>query len=171
MILKAGGVIVVFAACVAAGLMKSASLEKRVRELEAFLSALSLISNEIRYFATPTEDIIEKLDSSKEFKNLYIFNYCKNNFKTSRDFSRAWSDALLQSKQKLSLDDGDYEALTFFGSIFGTTDTEGQMANCERYKNLLQQRLDCAREDKSKRGRMYTSFGVLAGVFFAVIFL
>lgn len=171
MILKAGGVIAVFAVCVAAGLMKSASLEKRVRELEAFLSALSRISNEIRYFAAPTEDIIEKLDCSKEFKNLYVFAYCKENFKTTRDFSKAWSDALEKSKPKLSLDDGDYEALTFFGSILGTTDAEGQMANCERYKNLLEQRLNCAREDKSKRGRMYASFGVLAGVFFAVIFL
>lgn len=171
MILKAGGVIAVFAVCVAAGLMKSASLEKRVRELEAFLSALSRISNEIRYFATPTEDIIAKLDASKEFKNLFVFAYCKNDFEATRNFSKSWSDALKKSKQKLSLEDGDFEALGFFGNILGTTDAEGQMANCERYKNLLEQRLSCAREDKSKRGRMYTSFGVLAGVFFAVIFL
>lgn len=171
MILKAGGVVAVFTVCAAAGLIKSASLEKRVRELEAFLSALSRISNEIRYFKAPTEDIIEKLDASNEFKNLYVFAYCKKDFEATRNFSKAWSCALEKSRQKLSLDDGDFEALGFFGSMIGTTDAQGQTANCERYKNLLEQRLCCAREEKSKRGRMYTSFGVLAGVFFAVIFL
>jgi stage III sporulation protein AB len=170
MIIKLSGIIAVFVVCVAAGFMKSASLAKRVRELEAFLSALSLISTEIRYFASPTDDIIAKLDSANEYKQLHVFGVCKENLENTRDFAKVWADALEKSKPYLSLDKGDFESLIWFGSMFGTTDMQGQIANCERYCGLLQQRLDSARDDKSKRGRMYTSLGVLAGVFFAVIF-
>lgn len=171
MILKVGGIIVVFAACVAAGLMKTASLAKRVRELQTFLNALSMISDEIRFFATPTNEIISKLDNAEGYKQLRIFAFCRENLKHTRDFSKAWGDALASAKPFLSLDDGDIEALSWFGSVFGTTDAQGQTANCERYYNLLQQRLECARDDKEKRGKMFTSLGVLAGAFFAVMFL
>ncbi len=170
MIFKLFGIIAIFGVCVTAGFMKTASLSKRVRELEAFLSALSLISTEIRYFASPTDDIIAKLDSANEYKQLRVFGICRKKLENTRDFGKAWVDALDESKSYLSLDNGDYEALKWFGSLFGTTDTDGQLANCERYCGLLQQRITSAREDKSKRGKMYTSLGVLAGVFFAVIF-
>ncbi len=168
--IKIGGIIAIFTVCVAAGLLKSYSLSKRVRELEAFLSALSQISTEIRYFAYPTDVIISKLDSSAEYKRLKVFGFCKTNLAQTRDFSRAWKDAITQSKPFLSLDKSDIEALNSFGDTFGTTDAEGQMANCERYCELLKQRLESSREDKAKRGRMYSSLGVLSGVFFALIF-
>jgi stage III sporulation protein AB len=170
MIFRISGIVAVFVVCVAAGFMKSASLAKRVHDLEAFLSALTLISAEIRYFASPTDDIIAKLNSASEYKQLHVFELCRENLEYTRDFAKAWALALEKSKPYLSLDKGDFDTLTWFGSLFGTTDMQGQIANCERYCGLLEQRLDIAREDKAKRGRMYTSLGVLAGVFFAVLF-
>ena len=169
MIVKAGGIIAVFIVCVATGFIKSYSLSKRVRELESFLSALSLISTEIRYFASPTDVIISKLAFANEYVKLRVFEFCKANLEQTRDFTSAWGGAIDKAKPFLSLDKDDIEALTGFGGTFGTTDTQGQLANCERYSELLRQRLESAREDKTKRGRMYSSLGVLAGVFFALI--
>lgn len=168
--IKICGLTAIFIACVAAGLIKSNSLSKRVRELEAFLSAFSQISTEIRYFASPTNIIISKLDSFSEYKNLRIFGPCKENLAQTHDFSHAWCCAIDQAIPYLSLKKSDIETIKGFGSTFGTTDAEGQIANCERYCELLRQRLENAREDKIKRGRMYTSLGVLAGVFFVVFF-
>ena len=169
MIIKTGGIIAVFIVCVATGFLKSFSLSKRVRELDAFSGAMSLISTEIRYFASPTDVIISKLAFANDYAKLRVFELCKANLEQTREFTTAWRGAIEKAKPFLSLDRDDIEALISFGDTFGTTDAQGQMANCERYCELLRQRLESAREDKSKRGRMYSSLGVLTGVFFALI--
>ena len=47
-------------------------------------------------------------------------------------------------------------------------DTDGQLSMLEMSKSLLQSRLEQAREDYSKKGRMYRSTGVLLGIGAAV---
>lgn len=131
---------------------------------------MSLISTEIRYFASPTDSIIAKVAASSEYTRLRVFQFCRANLEQTRDFEKAWSDAIASAEPLLSLNKGDIEALKDFGGTFGTTDAEGQIANCERYCELLRQRLGSAREDRAKRGRMYSSLGVLSGVFFALVF-
>ena len=167
---KLCGIAAVFIACSAAGLMKSRSLSKRVHELESFLSALSLISTEIRYFASPTDTIMKKLAKSSEYAKLKVFEYCAENLEQIRDFPKAWNDAIGMAKPYLSLENDDIKALKDYGASFGTTDADGQAANCERYSELLRQRLESAKEDKAKRGRMFSSLGVLCGIFFAFVF-
>ena len=170
MILKVAGLVAIFIACSAWGLFKSSGLSKRVRQLELFVGTLGLISTEIRYFASPTDVIVGKIDALGEYKELRVFGICKMKLPKLRDFSRAWEDALNEAKQYLSLADSDYEALLWFGKVLGTTDVEGEIANCEHYGALLRQRLELAREDKKKRGKMYSSLGVLTGLFFLVLF-
>jgi stage III sporulation protein AB len=160
----------VFIVCTAAGLYKSAVLSKRVRQLEAFVGAINLISTEIRYFASPVEDIMQKVNALEEYAQLLVFGICKKNLLKLRDFPKAWEFSLIEAKPKLALNAGDFETLLWFGKLLGTTDLEGQTANCERYGKLLEQRLIHAKDDMLKRGKMYSSLGVLAGVFIIVIF-
>lgn len=152
-----------------AGLLKSAQFTKRVRQLEGFIGALQSISTEIRYLSAPLEDIMAKCDALPEFKELRVFGRCRELFLREHDFPSAWEQALREAKPDLALDPGDHEALLWFGKVLGTTDVEGQTANCERFGELLGQRLQRAREDQAKHGKMYTSLGVLAGVFFVVL--
>ncbi|HEX3027601.1 MAG TPA: stage III sporulation protein AB, partial [Clostridia bacterium] len=167
--IKAVGLILMFLVCTAGGAFKSLDLSKRVRQLESFMGAITLISTEIRYFASPTDVIMGKIGALDEYKELRVFGLCRKNLDQYRDFPKAWEQSIEQSKPYLSLNDSDYETLLWFGKVLGTTDVEGETANCERYKNLLGQRLQRAREDQRKRGRMYTSLGVLAGVFIVVL--
>ncbi|ADU26751.1 Sporulation stage III protein AB [Ethanoligenens harbinense YUAN-3] len=158
-----------FGVCTTAGLLKSASFSKRVRQLEGFTGALDSIATEIRYFAAPLEDIMAKCDALPEYGELRVFGLCRKIFMEERDFPAAWEKALGQAKPSLALDAGDHEALSWFGRVLGTTDVDGQTANCARYGELLRQRLERAREDRARRGKMYTSLGVLAGIFLVVI--
>lgn len=169
MLAKIIGMIAVFLVCSAAGLLKSSELSKRVRELEAFKGAIDLIATEIRYFASPVDVIMTKINALDEYKALKVFGICENKLSTTRDFRRAWEDSIEEAKNQLSLNKGDYEVLLWFGSMFGTTDIDGQTANCRRYGEMLSERLDRARDDKSKRGKMYSSLGILTGAFFIVI--
>lgn len=160
---------VLFGVCTTAGLLKSAMFSKRVRQLEGFVGALDAISTEIRYLAAPLEDIMAKCDALPEYQELRVFGLCREIFLKERDFPAAWEQALKKAKPELALDAGDCEALTWFGRVLGTTDVDGQTANCVRYGELLRQRLERAREDRAKHGKMYTSLGVLAGVFLVVL--
>jgi stage III sporulation protein AB len=169
MFAKIMGMIAIFLVCSAVGLLKSSELSKRVRQLEALKGAINLISTEIRYFASPVDVIMNKLNALEEYKELRIFGLCENNLATMRDFAKAWAASIEQAKPQLALNKGDYEALLWFGTMLGATDIEGQTSNCERYSEMLSQRLIRAREDKAKRGKMYSSLGILTGVFFIVI--
>lgn len=163
------GLAVLFGVCTTAGLLKSAAFSKRVRQLEGFTGALDAIATEIRYFAAPLEEIMAKCDALPEYKELRVFGLCRAVFLKERDFPASWEKALQQAKPSLSLDAGDLETLSWFGRVLGTTDVDGQTANCARYGELLRQRLGRAREDRAKRGKMYTSLGVLAGIFLVVV--
>jgi stage III sporulation protein AB len=163
--------IAIFLVCSAAGLLKSAELSKRVRQLDALKGAINLISTEIRYFASPVDVIMKKLNALDEYRELGIFGLCERNLAVMRDFSKAWAASIDEAKPRLALNKGDYETLLWFGTMLGATDIEGQTANCERYGELLSQRLERAHEDKAKRGKMYSTLGILAGAFFVVILL
>jgi stage III sporulation protein AB len=114
---------------------------------------------------------MNKLDSIEEYKGLRIFGICKDKLERTRDFSKAWEASLIEARQYLAIDDGDYDTILWFGRLLGTTDIEGEMANCRRYGELLSERLKHARDEQKKRGRMYTSLGILVGVFFVVFFI
>lgn len=167
--LKAAGLTAVFLVCSASGFLKSAELSKRVKQLESFIDAINLIATEIRYFASPVDVIMNKLDSLDEYKPLKIFGYCKDFMPESHDFEKVWSMSIESAMPKLALNKGDIEALRWFGSMLGATDVQGQKANCERYAELLKQRLAQAREEKANKGRMYSSLGILAGTFLFVV--
>lgn len=152
-----------------AGLLKSAALARRVRQLEGFAGAADAIASEIRYLAPPVEDIMRRLDALPEYRELRVFGLCADTFETTRDFPAAWETALKEAKPVLALDAGDGEALSWFGRVLGTTDVDGQTAACARYGALLSQRLSQAREDRAKRGKLFSTLGVLAGVFCVVL--
>jgi stage III sporulation protein AB len=169
MIFKIIGLIAVFIVCTLSGMIMSMKLSKRVRQIESFICAVGLIATEIRYFASPVEVIMEKLNQIEEYKQLKVFEICKANLKNTNRFSKAWESAIKEAQQSLSLQSADYESLLWFGRSLGTTDVEGQLANCEHCCEQLSQRLTIAREDLSKKGKMYSSLGVLAGIFMAVM--
>lgn len=168
---KTIGLVFIFIVCTAAGFLKSLTISKRVKELEAFCGAFAQISTEIRYFASPTDVIMKKLESMSEYKNLKVFTYCKEELLVNRNFQSSWKKAVEKAVPYLSINKDDAETIKRFGESFGTTDVEGQTANCEEYSSLLNKRLDSARADKASRGKMYTSLGILAGIFFTIFFI
>lgn len=140
-------------------------------QLETVIGALQFISSEIRYSAAPVTDILKRLSALPEYRELHIFNNCSLYLEQCSDIRESWRNALVSAAPKLALRPGDYDALERFGETFGATDVEGQTANCEGCVRLLQCRLDEAREDERRRGRMYFSMGLLAGAFAVVILI
>lgn len=171
MTLKLVGIVVVILSCTMAGLMKSITLSRRVRELEYFISAFNYISTEIRYLSSPVDVIISNLVADSDRTKPRVFELCLAEFQKSHDFKASWLKAVSDSKPFLSLTREDVETLIRFGDTFGTTDSQGELANCNIYMENFRQRLACARSDKSKRAHMYLSLGLLTGVLIAAVLI
>jgi stage III sporulation protein AB len=171
MTLKLIGAATIIIVCGAVGVFKTGGLSRRVRQLEAFIAAVDYISTEIRYCAAPAEVLMSRLASLKEYSSLRVFAACTEKLASAVSFREAWASAIAEAKDSLDLDYDDREVLLRFGSVLGTTDIEGQTANCEHCRELLIQRLSGAVEDRRRHGRMYTSLGVLCGVFIATVLI
>lgn len=152
-------------------MQRSLRLSKRVRQLELWIGAVRRIAGEIRYAATPLGRIVQRLQEAGEYRELRMFGPCAILFGETDDFPGAWRAAADEVKSGLALTQRDWEPVLALGNTLGTTDVAGQVADCERCIRLLDARLEAAREDCGKRGRMYASLGVLTGVFFFILLL
>lgn len=171
MLFKGLGLAAVFLSCLLAGVGASRRLSRRVEELETLISAVEYIAMEIRYDALPVGRLFERLEGIAEYRPLGIFGVCSQALARTGDLAGSWEKALAGAKGTLSLEEGDYEALRLFGRSLGTTDVEGQLSLCDGCVAMLRRRLQAAKANREKRGRMYTSMGVLTGIFIVILLI
>ena len=134
------------------GLYLSSRLDKRVKALEEILLKVDEIKTMIRYQSVEPRQIFEKMAENFVLSNC---SYQNGNVNISEE-------------GLYMLDEQDKAILFDLLNGLGKTDTDGQLSMLEMSKSLLQSRLEQAREDYSKKGRMYRSTGVLLGIGAAV---
>lgn len=128
---------------------------------------LQLIENEIGYCALPVQELLEKIDNRTELKNLTFVSACKKKYTGNEDFLQIWRECV--NAADICLDAEDKSLLCSFGDALGTTDVSGQINHCKLHIKLFEERLKQAKDDKEKRGKIYTNMGALTGMFLAVI--
>lgn len=84
------------------------------------------------------------------------------------DFRRGWR---LAAESLLELSAEDREQVKNIGFRLGTTDAQGQISMLEMNKLILTRRANEAAAENAKKGRMYRSVGVLAGLGLAVMII
>jgi stage III sporulation protein AB len=144
-----------------AGLYFSCRLKMReeaLRELTQVLREMSLL---IRHRALPVKDLFVEL-SRYEF----IAKISKNN--DFREFRENWVEAC---DELTELEKSEREILKSVGLALGTSDVEGQISMLEVNAQLLSKSCDEAHEMFLKKGKMYRSIGMLAGLFVAIMTL
>lgn len=89
----------------------------------------------------------------------------------SCDFYEAWKASVDKIPKSTGLKDSDKELLIKFGLGLGATDVQGQLSHCELYINLINERLENARLEKTKLVKLYRILGLssAAGVFLVII--
>jgi stage III sporulation protein AB len=143
--------------------MESHKLSIRVEQLEAFLVFLAAAQTEIRYTASPVEEIIRR------HGNMRLFTLCMENCQCGSNFSEAWSDAVVSGTEGLGLDGKDITLIHDFGAGFGTSDVDGQLAHCKLYTELITARLEDAKESKKRKAKLYLMLGIFAGMAAALL--
>ncbi len=145
------------------GYMESHKLSVRVEQLEAFLVFIHAAQTEIRYTASPVEQIIRR------HGNMRLFTMCLENCQSGSSFTNAWSDAVTGGTKGLGFDEKDISLIHDFGAGFGTSDVDGQLAHCKLYSELILARLEIAKEAKTRKAKLYLMLGIFAGMAAALL--
>ncbi len=139
--------------------MESHKLAVRVQQLEAFLQFICIAETEIRFSAIPVEQIVQRHGTELKF-----LQTCADDCESGVDFFTAWQNSIKFCAKNEGFSESDLGLLKRFGMGFGASDTEGQISHCKLYYQLILNSLKGAREDKTKKAKLYQMFGVFSGM-------
>jgi len=131
--------------------IKAQKLIYRVRLLKESITFLAEIKNAVSYLSVPITQVLSLYDFE-------ITRSCRNNLKTSGDFSLSWEEAVKNTK----LQNEEKELLTEFGKNFGNFDLEGSISQITLLENRLKNILINAENEKAQKYKLYLSLGAMA---------
>ena len=114
-------------------------------------------------------EFINEYKNESEFK--LFLTEIKENLKSRASFSKAWTDSVHKIPNSYGLLSQEKELISEFGQELGSTDIDGQIALCNLNKSLISSILDVAKEEKTKKSKLYFMLGTSFGICIAVILL
>ncbi|MGN0570578.1 MAG: stage III sporulation protein AB [Candidatus Fimenecus sp.] len=167
--LKALGILLLAAFCLLTGLLLCARVHKRITALEHFIRLFTVMQTQIAYAMLPTDALLQNICRFSEFSDFSFVFFLQEAFIAGNPFSSAWKYALFEYAKHAALQASDTELLEAFGDVFGTTDKDGQTANCAYYISLLKERTSELKKSEKNSSRLYLSLGVFGGLFIMIL--
>lgn len=149
----------------------SARVRKRVREIEKFIRLLTSIQTQIEYALTPTDVLLQKLSESAEFRDFSFIHFVKEEFDSGKPFESAWNCALQKYAATSALQSREKEWISAFSEAFGSTDKNGQSANCTFFITQLEAWAEELQKTVQSKSRLCYALGILSGIFFTILLL
>lgn len=158
--------IIFIAAGMFLGMYQSFKLKRREDFLSEILQLLEEMSVQMKYRMLPVEQLIEEMSGGRFIfiDKVYEILKSKNNY----DWRFAWEKAVVETSE---INGEDCELLISVGKQLGNSDINGQLALLELNKSLFRARFSEAVAENNKKGKMYRSVGLLAGLGVAIIIL
>lgn len=145
------------------GLLEAYRLSLRVSQLEKFLRFVTAVQTEIAFSSLPVHRLVEKHRGEMKLLALCA-GYCRE-----EEFPQAWRQAVEKGTKGCGLHKDEIQLMEDFGTTLGSTDLAGQVAHCRLTAQLLEAKLDTARQDKGKKARLYSMLGIFFGVAMALV--
>lgn len=149
----------------------SAQVRRRPQESERFLRLLTVMRTQIEYALLPTQVLLDKLCADSEFADFSFIHAVRGAFGSGMSFQNAWNKALRAYAASSALGTQELELLSAFAGTFGSTDKDGQTANCSYFIEQLEQIVKAQREFSAKTARLYNALGILSGLFLVILLL
>lgn len=153
------------------GMIYASRFDCRVRQLEAFRSALSQLEFDIRFLSLPLTEALDKVAESQNGAVRKIFRETADGLsrKKGARVSALWVGAIEKYRAQLCLTEQDLQAVNSFSHSLGSGDTESEIGNIRAAQMRLQVAEDAARAQAQKNVRLYRGLGLLAGIFAAIL--
>ena len=159
------------AVCLLTGMTLCAQVHKRIRELDCFVRLFTVMDTQIAYALQPTDALLRHLCSTAEFADFSFVFFLNDAFAKGNPFTSAWKEALKEYGARSALKATDMDLLSAFGDGFGTTDKNGQTANCAYYISRLTELSGELKRNEKTATRLYLTLGTLGGLFLTILLL
>lgn len=141
--------------------------ESKAKIIGEIIILINTVENRLRYSNAPLNEIFRGINICGQ---LDFIEECIRKTENGTTFHTAWEESVLQSRRLKSLLGDSAQTLIDFGAGLGVTDTEGQLSNCEYYKDVFTSELALREAESRKSSKVFPQLGLLAGVF-TLIFL
>lgn len=144
-------------------------MSRRVAAFEQLERLLSFLETQIRYSAASIRDILVSAHRSGEYKALLFLEDVVQRLEEGEKPDDVWETAIDNRGGACGFTAADCHLLADFGHQLGKSDIEGQLAHCETYRHLFDNRLEAAREEFQSKGKLYIVLGILSGLGIALL--
>ena len=154
--------------CVTASINYTKRINNHIISVRQFLLMLENIKILIMYKNLSVEELFDYVLKSDTYDLLGFIETLNNNIKEHNQFYEIINDSLF-SKTENYFDRQEVEDIKNFLLMLGNSDTEGQMLNCELYKNMFNKKLSILEQNKETQRK--TGVSLIFGVGVVLIIL
>jgi stage III sporulation protein AB len=167
--IKAALLAIILAASFAVGIFFKNALSNRCIILRQMRYAIDEIELLLKYKNSTLREIFITLSEDSRLREL-TFIHKTLEYMGEENFADSYKKAVSEFTA-LGLAARDREIIDGVGQILGVADADSQIAGLAVYKSELETAFDTAREEYSKKSKLFTSLGLLAGVFIVIILI
>ena len=168
-----GAVLVLFSAG-GLGIWSAMQWKGRLRMLETLRQMIYFLKGEITYSRAPLAEALERVGKREPGPLGGLFEAAAEGIymQEGESLQEIWSRevGLLSSpKVRLPLTDEDLEQLTGLGEHLGYLDVDMQERTLKLYLEQLDLSIDYLRTNQREKCRLYTSLGIMGGMFLVIM--
>ncbi|MDR0974597.1 MAG: stage III sporulation protein AB [Ruminococcus sp.] len=162
-------IVILLLAASGAGIYFRNTLSHRMIILRQLRLALDKITVMIKYRSDTLTSIFTALSSDVSLNELTFIRETLVNLE-DKSFAESYSEAVDNFKPA-GLKSSDREIIKGIGSVLGVSDTEGQISSLLIYEKELEAAFVAAASDVKTKSKLYSSLGLLSGVFIAILLI
>lgn len=166
MLAKIIGMILITAASSMCGAAASAGLSERKKRIRLIMLMTEKTASLIEYRALRTSEILRSLAEDAAFSDLGFISRAADDLGSGMSFADAWKNGV---ESDAVLSDEERRYLLRLGGFLGKSGVRGQLSLLEIHRNEAESMLEAAGREYDEKGKLYRSFGVLAGAFISVM--
>lgn len=169
--MKLAGCILIVTGTSGYGIWLAARYGERLETLEQLRQMIFLLKGQIIYANAPLEEAFEAVGRRTEgaMSELFLKVAERIREQEGEPFVQIWKEEIGGLGQETALTEKDKRTLSGMGEHLGFMDREMQERNLLLYLEQLDLEIQGLREHKQERSRLYTSLGVMSGLFLAIL--
>ena len=170
--MKIIGCVLVIAICMLIGRTMAQGYIERVKNLQEFITALSLLRSKIAFGQEVLEISFIDIGIALENKVGRIFTDVAYELKsTNIPVSEIWGNKVEEYFRSLDFNFEDEKILIDFGNMLGRGNIDDEVRNINLAVERLKTQLESATSEKDKYAKLYRTIGGLGGTALAVILI
>jgi len=170
--MKIIGCILVIVICMLIGRTMAGGYVERVKNLQEFITALSLLRSKIAFGQEVLEISFLDIAISCENKVGRIFLEVAEELKsTNIPVSEIWSNKVDEYFRSLDFNFNDEKILLDFGNMLGRGSIDEEVRNINLAVERLKTQLENATDERNKYAKLYRTIGGIGGTALAIILI